>query len=143
MLPWDGPVSDPVRSLAKARATYGDTFVVDSGPDRYLFTLDPVGVRSFYRLPESKASKGVADWRMLRRKMPEEIFVGRRVLPHDLFARDDVANYLANLQRALATELAALGDTGELDVFVLARRLGHRIGLASWAGPAGADPAYL
>jgi cytochrome P450 len=140
-LPWDGLVADPVVALAEARATYGDTFVVDSGSDRYLFTVDPIGVRSFYRLPESKASKGVADWRMLRRKMPDEIFAGRRVLPHDLFARDDVANYLANLQQALATELAALDDEGELDVFVLARRLGHRIGLASWAGPAGADPA--
>jgi cytochrome P450 len=75
---------------------------------------------------------------MLRRKMPDEIFDGRRVLPHDLFARDDVANYLANLRRALDVEMSALDDEGELDVFALSRRLGHRIGLSSWAGPAGA-----
>src|SRR5580704_8205365 len=112
-LPWDGLVPDPVQALAAARAEYGDTFAVESGPDRYLFTFDPVGVRSFYRLPEAKASKGIADWRMLRRKMPDEIFTGRRVLPHDLFARDDVANYLANLERALALELDSLGDDGE------------------------------
>jgi cytochrome P450 len=142
-LPWDGLVSDPVLALAEARATYGDTFVVDSGPDRYLFTFDPVGVRSFYRLPESKASKGVADWRMLRRKMPDAVFEGRRVLPHDLFARDDVASCLESLRRALEAELAALGDEGELEVFAFCRRLGHRIGLSSWAGPVGAAPENL
>jgi cytochrome P450 len=140
-LPWDGLVPDPVAALAAARSTYGEIFVVDSGADRYLFTFDPVGVRSFYRLPEAKASKGVADWRMLRRKMPDEIFTGRRMLPHALFARDDVANYLTNLDRAVEIELGLLADAGELDVFALSRRIGHRIGLASWAGPAGADPA--
>jgi cytochrome P450 len=137
-LPWDDLVADPVTALAEARSTYGETFVVDSGPDRYLFTFDPVGVRSFYRLPEERASKGVADWRMLRRKMPEEIFDGRRVLPHDLFGRNDVANYVSILRRALVTELDQLGAAGEVDVFALSRRLGQRIGLASWAGPAGA-----
>ena len=105
-MPWDALVADPVAAIGDARAMYGETFVVDSGPDRYLFTFDPVGVRSFYRLPEASASKGIADWRMLRRKMPEEIFDGRRVLPHDLFARDDVANYLTNLSRALDAELS-------------------------------------
>jgi cytochrome P450 len=142
-MPWDSLIPDPVAAVGDARATYGDTFVVDSGPDRYLFTFDPIGVRSFYRLPEASASKGIADWRMLRRKMPDEIFEGRQVLPHDLFARDDVANYLANLQRALEAELADLGDEGALDVFGLCRRLGHRIGLSSWAGPAGAAPENL
>jgi cytochrome P450 len=142
-MPWDAVIPDPVAAISSARAAHGDTFVIDSGPDRYLFTVDPVGVRSFYRLPEASASKGVADWRMLRRKMPDEIFDGRRVLPHALFGRDDVANYLDNLRLALATELAMLGDSGELDVFTLSRRLGHRIGLGSWAGPAGADPANV
>jgi cytochrome P450 len=136
-MPWDAVIPDPVAALSDARAPYGDTFVVDSGPDRYLLTFDPIGVRAFYRLPEESASKGIADWRMLRRKMPEAIFDGRRVLPHDLFARDDVANYLANLHRALDAELADLGDEGSLDVFALCRRLGHRIGLSSWAGPTG------
>jgi len=64
---------------------------VNSGPDRYLFTFSPVGVESFYALPEEKASKGVADYLMLRRKLPHEIFDGRRVLPSSLFRRDDVA----------------------------------------------------
>lgn len=135
-MPWDALVEDPIAAIGAARTAYGDTFVVDSAGDQYLFTFDPVGVRSFYRLPEVAASKGVADWRMLRRKMPDEIFDDRRVLPHALFARDDVTNYLHNLQLALAEELGQLGDSGELDVFVLARRLGHRLGLRSWGGPA-------
>ena len=100
-LPWDTAVDDPVEALAAARASLGDTFVVDSGGDRYLFTFSPTGVSSFYRLPEDRASKGLADWRMLRRKLPDRIFVDRRTLPHQLFGRDDVASFLANVERAL------------------------------------------
>ena len=77
-MPWDVPVDDPVAMLAQVRSALGDTFVVDSGPDRYLFTFAPAGVTSFYALPEEHASKGMADWRMLRRKVPDEMFVGRQ-----------------------------------------------------------------
>jgi cytochrome P450 len=134
-LPWDVAVTDPVAVLAEARDRLGDTFVVDSGDDRYLFTFSPVGVASFYGLPEERASKGVADWRMLRRKLPDEIFVGRRTLPHQLFGRDDVASYLTNVERALDTTVDELGTSGAVDVFDLTRRIGHRVGLASWGGP--------
>ena len=113
--------------------------MVDSGDDRYLFTFSPRGVESFYGLPEDKASKGLADWRMLRRKLPDEIFAGRRTLPNTLFRRDDVASYLANLDWALEQTSAELGRAGSADVFDLTRRLGHRMGLASWAGPGSAD----
>ncbi len=138
-LPWDVPVADPVAAIAGARAVHGDTFVVDSGPDRYLFTFSPVGVASFYALPEEQASKGVADWRMLRRKVPDEVFADRRTLPHELFGREDVTTYLANVERALDATVVELGDAGEVDVFELTRRLGHRVGLASWGGPGSAD----
>ncbi len=138
-LPWDVPVEDPVAALAGARASCGDTFVVDSGPDRYLFTFSPTGVESFYALAEDQASKGMADYRMLRRKLPEEIFVGRRTLPHQLFGRDEVATYLDNLERALDVTVDELGAEGTVDVFGLTRRLGHRMGLASWGGPGSAD----
>jgi cytochrome P450 len=138
-LPWDVAVDDPIAALAQARRDLGDTFVVDSGEDRYLFTFSPVGVASFYGLPEERASKGVADWRMLRRKLPDEIFVGRRTLPHQLFGRDDVATYLANVERALDSTVEELGEAGDFDVFDLTRRLGHRVGLASWGGPGAAD----
>ena len=138
-LPWDTAMEDPVGALAQARRSLGDTFVVDSGDDRYLFTFSPVGVRSFYALPEEQASKGVADWRMLRRKLPDEMFDGRRTLPHLLFGRDDVATYLANVERALDDTVVELGDAGQVDVFELTRRLGHRVGLASWGGPGSAS----
>ncbi len=134
-LPWDQPVDDPVGALAVARATHGDSFVVDSGADRYLFTFSPRGVSSFYGLPEDRASKGVADWRMLRRKLPDRLFPGRRTLPHQLFGRDDVASFLTNVERAVDDALEELGDRGEIDLFDLTSRLGHRVGLASWGGP--------
>jgi cytochrome P450 len=138
-LPWDAPMADPIAALADVRQQLGDTFVVDSGADRYLFTFAPVGVASFYALPEEQASKGVADWRMLRRKLPDEIFVGRRTLPHQLFGREDVSQFLANVDRALDDTLDELGDGGVVDAFALTRRLGHRVGLASWGGPGAAE----
>jgi hypothetical protein len=137
-LPWDVSVTDAVAAIAAARAQHGDTFAVHSGNDRYLFTFSPTGVESFYGLPEEKASKGVADYLMLRRKLPDEIFDGRRLLPSTLFRRDDVAGYLVNLDRALDETIVELGVSGAVDVFELTRRLGHRMGLASWAGPGSA-----
>lgn len=140
-LPWDVAVEDAVEAIAGARATHGDTFVVDSGRDRYLFTFSPQGVESFYALPEEAASKGVADYLMLRRKLPDDIFDGRRTLPGQLFRRDDVASYLAQLERALDVMVRELGEHGTVDLFALTRRLGHRLGLASWAGPGLAEGA--
>ncbi|MEJ7833712.1 MAG: hypothetical protein WKF79_12410 [Nocardioides sp.] len=140
-LPWDLPVEDAVAEIAAARARHGETFVVDSGRDRYLFTFSPTGVESFYALPEGAASKGVADYLMLRRKLPDGIFEGRRTLPGSLFRRDDVASYLRNLEDALVATVDELGETGSTDVFALTRRLGHRMGLASWAGPGSAEGA--
>jgi cytochrome P450 len=134
-LPWDVPVEDAVAEIARARAAYGDTFVVESGRARYLFTFSPTGVESFYALPEEVASKGVADYLMLRRKLPDEVFDGRRTMPHLLFRKGDVAHSLANLDQALEETSRELGESGTVDVFGLTRRLGHRMGLASWAGP--------
>jgi cytochrome P450 len=138
-LPWDIPVDDAVATIAAARARLGDTFAVESGGDHYLFTFSPTGVESFYALPEDAASKGVADFLMLARKLPDEIFVGRRVLPTSLFRRDDVASYLANLHWALNQTVAEMGSGGSVGLFDLTRRLGHRMGLASWAGPGSAE----
>ena len=138
-LPWDVTVGDAVAAIAEARNRHGDTFVVQSGPDHYLFTFSPAGVESFYALPEDTASKGLADYLMLRRKLPGEIFDGRRTLPNSLFRRDDVASYLVNLDRALEQTVAELGPDGTVDLFDLTRRLGHRMGLASWAGPGSAQ----
>jgi cytochrome P450 len=138
-LPWDVTVGDAVAAIADARARHGDTFVVESGRDHHLFTFTATGVESFYALPEEVASKGLADYLMLRRKLPDEIFDGRRTLPNSLFRRDDVASYLVNLEEALAQTAAELGSAGSVDLFDLTRRLGHRMGLASWAGPGAAE----
>jgi hypothetical protein len=138
-LPWDAVVEDPVATLAEARSRLGDTFVVDSGDERYLFVFSPMGVAAFYALPEEKASKGMADWRMLRRKLPDEVFVGRKVLPHQLFGREDVTTYLRNVELAIAAAADELGSEGEVDLFSLSRRLGHRVGSASWGGPDAAE----
>jgi hypothetical protein len=134
-LPWDVAVDDAVEAVARARASYGDSLVVRNGDNDYLFTFSPTGVESFYALPEDSASKGLADYLMLRRKLADEVFAGRRLLPSALFRRDDVTSYLANLDRALDATEDELGAEGSIDVFALTRRLGHRMGLASWAGP--------
>jgi cytochrome P450 len=138
-LPWDVSVVDAVATIAAARARHGDTFVVESGREHYLFTFSHIGVESFYALTEDTASKAVADYLMLRRKLPNDIFLGRKTLPNTLFRRDDVALYLANLGRALEQTTTELGAGGRVDVFDLTRRLGHRMGLASWAGPGSSD----
>ena len=146
VLPWDvaaeGP-SDPVADLAAARARHGDTFVVDSAGARYLFLFSPAGVRAFYALPERQASKGLADCRMLLRKLPEELFAGRRTFAHDLFGNEEVESYLGHLEHAIERQLDELGDAGTLEVFAWTRRLGHRLGLASWAGAESATPPRL
>ena len=95
------PNTGVIAAIADARRRHGDNFVVHSGSDHYLFAFSPAGVESFYALPEEKARKGFADYSMLRRKLPDEIFDGRRVLPNPLFRRNDVASYLDNLHWAL------------------------------------------
>ena len=134
VLPWDGPVADTVATIGRARSDCGDTFVVDSGEDRYLFLFTPAGLGAFYAVPETQASKGIADWKMLRRKLPDELFMGRRTLPHELFGREAVAGYLGALEDAISLHLAELGGGCEIELFDFSRRLGHRLGLASWAG---------
>jgi cytochrome P450 len=142
-LPWDADVPDPVAALAAARAEHGDTFAVRSGGTTYLFLFSDAGVRSFYALPEEQASKGVADVTMLLRKLPDELFDGRRTLPHDLFDRDHVRSYLGLLDWAIDAQCDELGDDGTVDAFTLTRRLGHRLGLACWAGATFTDRGEL
>lgn len=142
-LPWDEPVDDPVGELAAARTEHGDTFVVESGGQRWWFVFGPVGVRSFYALDERIASKAIADWQMLRRKLPDELFVGRRTLPHELWSRHATQSYLQALDEAIDVSFAELGDAGTMELFTWSRRLGHRMGLASWGGVRPTiDPAF-
>ena len=137
-LPWDTAVDDPVGEIAADRAEFGDTFTLVSGGMTYLFLFSAAGVKAFYDIDETIASKGIADMRMLARKVPADLFFDRRTLPHDMFTRDLAAAYVDEVGAALDTELAALGDSGEFEVFEFTRRLGHRFGLASWGGPGAA-----
>ena len=136
-LPWDEEIDDPVAVIARARAQHGDTFVINGARSPFLFLFSPVGVQSFYAVAEADASKGIADWQMLRRKLPPELFRDRRTFPHDLFARDDVVQYLDVVRTAIDVTCRELGATGTFEVFDFTRRLGHRIGLSTWAGPCG------
>ena len=138
-LPWDAAVPDPVGAIAADRSALGDTFWIESGEMRYLFAFSAEGVLAFYDIDESVASKGIADMRMLARKVPVDLFYDRRTVPHDMFTRDLAAAYLDQVAAALDTELRLLGDAGEVDVFAFTRRLGHRFGLASWGGPGAAE----
>ena len=114
-----------------------------SGRDRYLFVFSPEALRAFYALPERDASKGLADYRMLVRKLPEELFAGVRTIAHDLFGAQDVETYLGHLDHALDLELAELGAAGTIDAFGFARRVGHRLGLACWIGDRAAEPPWF
>jgi cytochrome P450 len=143
-LPWDDAgAPDPVVALTGARADLGDTFVVDSGRDRLLFVFAPAALADFYALPERVASKGLADYRMLLRKLPTELFADRRTFAHDLFGAQDVEGYLDHLDTAISRQLTELGDEGSFEVFALSRRLGHRLALGCWMGDAAAEPPRL
>lgn len=134
---------DPVRFLASCRRRLGDTFLVRLFGREILFVFSAAGVRSLWAAPEDTLSKGFADFEMIRAKVPEELFQGRRTRPHDLFSRDDVEEYLKNVIDAVDAELDALGDAGEVELFGLTRRVGHRVGLASWGGVTGEATRYL
>ena len=141
-LPWDEAMADPIGAIATARAEHGDTFVIEGERSPFLFLFSAVGVQSFYAVAESDASKGIADWQMLRRKLPPELFRDRRTFPHDLFARDDVVQYLGVVRSAIHIACDELGRSGTFEVFDFTRRLGHRIGLSTWAGPCGTSEEF-
>lgn len=134
-LPWDDAAApEPVLALTAARRDIGDRFAVRSGDATYLFVFDEPGLRAFYALAERDASKGLADYRMLVRKLPLELFAERRTFPHDLFGAQDIEGYLDNLDWAIEQQVAELGAEGVFDVFELARRVGHRLALTCWMG---------
>ena len=134
-LPWDDAgAPDPVVALGRARDEFGDTFLVRSGRVDYLFVFGEAGLQSFYTVAERDASKGIADYRMLVRKLPDELFAERRTFAHDLFGKQEVEGYLDNLDWAISQQIDELGDEGTFDVFALARRVGHRLALACWLG---------
>jgi cytochrome P450 len=146
-LPWIGAgralVRDPTEFFSNCRERFGDTFLVDAFGYRLFCVFSAAGVRSLWRLPEEDASKALADLTLLSHKVPIELFEGRRTLPHDLFARDDVEVYLDHLREAVDVELSALGESGSIELFAFTKRLAHRMGLASWGGMIGVSEEQL
>ena len=147
-LPWLGSapslLRDPTAFFARQRSRLGDTFVTDAFGYRLLCVFSAAGVRRLYELPEDQASFGLATFQLVfRHKVPLELVAGRRHRPHDLFRGSDVEFYLDALERAVAEELDELGASGRFEAFTFARRLGHRLGLACWAGPEAASSERL
>jgi cytochrome P450 len=136
-------LQDPTAFFEKARRRHGDTFWLDVFGRTLFCVFSPEGVRTLWATPEATASKGLADYEMLRHKVPDDLFAGRRTLPHDLFSRDDVAEYLKNVEQATAAQIAELGSEGEFEIFDFMRRFGHRVGLASWGGLTGDATRHL
>jgi cytochrome P450 len=143
-LPWHDPdAAAPAEALAAARAALGDTFVVRSGGETTLFVFSPEALAALYELPEREASKGLADYTMLVRKLPDELFAGPRTFAHDLFGASEVESYLGHLDHALDIELGMLAEQGTFEIFEVARRLGHRLGLACWIGDRAAESPWF
>jgi cytochrome P450 len=147
-IPWLGGglglLTDPTAHLTRLRARLGDSFVLDALGYRLFFVFDAPGVRALYAAPEQDASFGLATFELvMKRKIPLELAIGRRNRPHDLFKNPDVETYLGHLEEAMRLELAELGERGRFEAFAEAKRLGYRLGLASWAGAEAAAPRFL
>jgi len=146
-LPWVGAgiglLRDPTAFFERARQRHGDTFVVDAFGFRLFCVFSAGGLRRLYEVAEREASFGLATYRLIGFKLPPELLAGRRNTPHHLFGNQRVEGYLGNLEAAVAHEIDALGDAGSFEAFTEAKRLGHRLGLASWAGVEAASPQHL
>jgi cytochrome P450 len=147
-LPWLGAglglLRAPTEFFAAQRARLGDTFAVDALGYRLFCVFSPKGVAALYAAAEDHASFGLATFELVfKHKIPLELAIGRRNRPHDLFKNPDVETYLEHLEHAVALELDALGERGSFEAFAEAKRLGYRLGLASWAGREAASPQYL
>ena len=134
---------DPTAFFERARRSHGETFRLDVLGRPLFCVFSPAGVKELWSLPEGVASKGLADFEMLRHKVPDDLFAGRRTLPHDLFSKDDVSEYLKNVEAAIELELDLLGSSGTFEIFEFMRRFGHRVGLACWGGVTGDATSLL
>jgi cytochrome P450 len=146
-LPWVGGglglLRDPTGFFTRQRSRHGDTFVVDAFGHRLFCVFSPAGIRSLYAQPEEQASFGMATYTLIRAKVPIELLLGRRNHPKALFGNAKVEGYLENLHEAVEQEIERLGPTGTFEIFSEMRRLGHRLGLASWGGAEAASPHYI
>lgn len=146
-LPWLGGglglLRNPTAFMAAQRAALGDTFLLDAFGHRLFCVFSPEGVGSLYAQPEEQASFGLATYTLIKAKVPIELLLGRRNHPKSLFGSAKVESYLGTLDDAVAQEIGRLGPSGRFEVFAEMRRLGHRLGLASWCGAESASPHYI
>jgi cytochrome P450 len=146
-LPWIGAgvglLRDPTAYFERQRRRHGDTFVMDAFGHRLFCVFSPEGIRSLYAQPEDRASFGMATYALIKSKVPIELLLGRRNHPKSLFGSQKVETYLANLEEAVGLEIDRLGRSGTFEIFAEMRRLGHRLGLASWGGAEAASPRYI
>ncbi|MCU1369146.1 MAG: Cytochrome [Ilumatobacteraceae bacterium] len=146
-IPWVGAapglLRDPTGWFGRQRDRHGDTFTADALGRRFFCVFGPVGVASLYAVAEREASFGLATYTMVSTKVPEELFSEIRNPPHKLFGNQKVEGYLRDLDAAMAAEVRALGERGTFDLFDECRRIGHRLGLASWAGSEAASPPFI
>ncbi len=146
-LPWVrgglGLLSDPTAFFARQRQRHGDTFMVEAFGHHLFCVFSPEGVHSLYAQPEDEASFGIATYQLIKAKVPIELLLGRRNHPKTLFGSQRVEDYLGHLHQAVELEMARLGPSGTFEAFAQMRRLGHRLGLASWAGSEAASEPYI
>jgi cytochrome P450 len=146
-VPWlaggTGLLVNPTAFFGRQRGRHGDTFVVDAFGHRLFCVFSAAGTRALYELPEDQASFGLATYTLIKAKVPLELLLGRRNHPKNLFGSQKVETYLDHLHQAVDLEVDQLGASGRFEVFTEMRRLGHRLGLAAWAGEEAASARYL
>ncbi len=146
-LPWVGGglglLRDPTGFMVRQRERHGDTFVLDAFGHRLFCVFSDAGIKALYAQPEEEASFGMATYTLIKAKVPIELLLGRRNHPKSLFGNAKVETYLDNLHTAVDQEISRLGTSGTFEVFSEMRRLGHRLGLASWGGAEAASPENI
>lgn len=133
----------PTEFLRAERARLGDTFALEAFGLRLFFVFSPEALKDLYALPEEDASFTEATRSLLGLKLPPELLSGDMTMFRRLFGKERRETYLAHVEDAAHRAIDALGDAGELELFEHGKRLVHRIGFRSWAGPEAASPRYL
>jgi cytochrome P450 len=125
---------NPRKFLEDTRARVGDTFIVHAFGFRLFFTFSNTGLRSLYRVRESEASFTEATRGLLGLKLPPEATTGTLEKFHRGLRRPLVDKLLAFVDECVAAHVAALGASGEFEVFAHFKALVHRVGFLCWVG---------
>lgn len=139
-----GPfLRNPTEFLSATRARLGDAFLLDVLGFRLFFLFSPGGLRSLYELPEEVASFTEATRTLIGLKLPRELLEGDLGLFRHLFTAERMDGFLGQMNAAAQEAVAALGASGEFEVFQHMKRLVHQIGFRCWVGREAASPRYF